>query len=126
MSYFKSRITSRDYIPSLSVCTELLVAKKLIDRLGRDRVEIYPKIETGFSDVLVRLGKRTVYLEVGNLGESLPEKKIRRILEATAKHLGNRLKDRCYFSLRIDTAELVLTEKDVSMKRSPNKKSLRK
>jgi len=105
---FRSRITREDYIQSFSACTELLVAKRLTDRVGKDHVKFFPKIKTGVSDILVELENKVVYLEVGNLGESLPEKKIQKILNESAKHLGTKIRGNCYFSVTVDTSELVL------------------
>jgi hypothetical protein len=105
----ESRITNSDRIPSYSVCLELLVAKRLVDTVGNSKVELFPKIESGFSDILVELKDKVVYVEVGVLGESLPERKIQKILDETAEHLGTKLLDRCYFSATIDTAELAFS-----------------
>jgi len=111
LNYLKSRLCSDDYYESLSVYSELVIAKRLADKFGKDKVEIYPRLSTGkISDILVKLEAKNVYLEVGNLGESLPEKKIQEIVDEAAKYLGKKLKNSCYFRVTIDTAELVFDQ----------------
>lgn len=113
INYLKNRLCDDDYCSSLTPYTELTYAKWLADRLGKDKVEIYPKLLTGkYSDILVKSDVKNVYLEVGNLGRSLPEEKIQRILDAAAKHLGSKLKDSCYFRVEIDTAELLVLDSE--------------
>jgi len=111
LNHLKSRLCSDNYYTSLSAYTELVIAKWLASKFGKDKVEIYPRLSTGkFSDILVKLGAKKVYLEVGNLGESLPEKKIQRIVDEAAKYLGKKLKKLCYLKVIIDTAELAFDE----------------
>jgi len=107
---FKGRLRSDDFYQSLTAYTELVIAKRFADRLGKDNVAIYPKLPTGgFSDVLVKLGTRDVYIEVGNLAESEPEKKIQKILNECAKYLASKSPDSNYLLvLEIDTAEFVV------------------
>jgi len=107
LNEFRSRITSDDYMQSLTIYTELETAKRLADRLGKEKVKIFPEIANGFSDILVGLDGKVVYIEVGNLGTSLPEQKIQEILDKVAEHLGKKVKNQCYFSVSIDTAQLV-------------------
>lgn len=107
LTKFRSRLASEDVIQSLSVVTELDVASKMVERLGRDNVKLYPKLASGgFSDICAKVNNKSVFLEVGNLAESLPERKIQQIIDASAKHLGKKLTTQCYLQLRIDTAEL--------------------
>ena len=107
LAHLKSRLSSDDYYQSLSAFTELIVAKRLVDRLGRENVELYPRLKSGgFSDVVVKVNGKEVYLEVGNLGKSLPENKIQRIIDASAKHLGEQIDTPCYLQVEINTAEL--------------------
>lgn len=112
LNNFKSRLASEEYIQSLSVVTELEVASKMVERLGRHNVELYPQLESGgFSDIYVKVNKKSVYLEVGNLGESLPQSKIQQIIDASAKHLGEKIgTQKDYLQLIIDTAELVFDD----------------
>jgi len=110
LNFFKSRLTSEDYIQSLSVATELEVAYNLAQRVGIENVELYPNLEDGISDVSVKINNKMIFLEIGNLGESLPEKKIQQILNASAKYLGQKITDQCYLHLTVDTAELVFDE----------------
>lgn len=119
----KSRLCSDDYIHSISIFTELIIAKWLVDKLGKDKVNIYPKLTLGgFSDILIKLGSKDVYLEIGNLGESLPEKKIKEILNAAAKYLGEKIRTSCYLRIEVDTAELVFDTQG----RIDEKKSIKK
>lgn len=112
-NHFKSRLSDQDYLKSLSIFTELIVAKRLVEKLGRENVELYPQLQNGgFSDILVKIDGKDVYLEVGNLGESLPQSKIQQIIDASAKHLGEKIDAAaCYFQVEIDTAELVFDDK---------------
>lgn len=111
LNSLRNRLCSDDYYQSLSAYSELVIAKRLADKFGKDKVEIYPRLSTGkFSDILVKLETKNVYLEVGNLGESLPEKKIQEIVDEAAKYLGEKLKNPCYFRVTIDTAELVFDQ----------------
>ena len=109
LNNFKLRLASEEHIQSLSVVTELEVASEMVERLGRRNVELYPQLESGgFSDICVKVNEKSVYLEVGNLGESLPQRKIQQIINASAKHLGEKINtQKDYLQLIIDTAELV-------------------
>lgn len=110
LAHFRSRLASEKYIQSLSVVTELEVASKMVERLGKDNVELYPQLASGrFSDICVKVNGKNVFLEVGNLDASLPEKKIQQIVNASARHLGEKISTQCYLQLIIDTAELVFS-----------------
>ncbi len=113
LSSFRSRLASEEYIQSLSAVTELEVASKIVDLIGKENVELYPQLDSGgFSDICVKINGKKVYLEVGNLGESLPESKIQDVVNASAKHLGEKIHTLAYLCLIIDTAELVLDDED--------------
>ena len=108
LSSFKPRLKSGDYFDNLSVITELEVANKLVGEFGKDKVKLYPELGNGkFSDVLVEVNNKKIYLEVGNLSPSRPEKNIQQILKASAKYLAGKIKTTCYMQVRVDTAELV-------------------
>jgi len=49
-------------------------------------------------------------LEIGNLGPSLPELKIQKILDGVAKYLGQKIKKSCYMQIEVDTAEFSLDQ----------------
>jgi len=103
-----ARLTSDDYTTSLSAATELILANQLAKRVGRNIVELYPELRAGKrSDILDRLGKREVYIEVGNLAESAFEKKLQKILDAAAEQLGNKIGKPCLMEVTIDTTKLV-------------------
>lgn len=107
---FKSKFCSDSYYTSLSPYTELILAKILTERenIGKDNIELYPKLKGGgFSDVLAKVKGRSIYIEIGNLTESKPEEKIQQILDASAKHIGEKLGINCYFHIEVDTAEFV-------------------
>jgi hypothetical protein len=106
----RSRLCDDNYDRSFSLVTEITIAKRFIDKFGKDRVKVYPKLATRrFSDVLVSVNSKQVYMEIGNLGVSLPEEKISRILNAAARYLGSKLEKRPhFFLLNLDTARFVL------------------
>ena len=109
INHFRSRLCSDDYCTSLSPYTEVVVAKRLAEKFGRDKVDLYPPLSIGgFSDVILNLSDKEVYIEVGNLGQSCPESKIQKIIDVAASHLGNKLKNSCYMKVEIDSAELAL------------------
>ncbi|MHA2053529.1 MAG: hypothetical protein ACW99F_08030 [Candidatus Hodarchaeales archaeon] len=112
LNYFKSRLSSEDNIQSASVVTELLIAYYMIERLGKENVELFPELDSGkFSDILVKLNDTNVFFEVGNLGESVPQSKIQRILDAAAEYLGKKIDLDCYLCLHADTAAFVVDRK---------------
>jgi len=123
LNHLRSRLCSDDYYTSFSAYTELIIARRMANRVGTDKIEIYPGLATGKeADVLVNLGAKRIYLEIGNLGESEPEKKIQKIIDAAAKHLGNKLKESWYLMIEIDTTQLVFDkegriDKDESIKK---------
>ena len=55
----------------------------------------------------VTFNKRPIYIEVCNLGESNPEKKINEILKQSAMHLGKQVISNCYLQLTVDTEQFV-------------------
>jgi hypothetical protein len=110
---FKARIASEKFDVSYSAQTELEVAFELVKELGKKNVALYPELQHGrYSDVLVTLEGRRIYIEIGNLSESLPERKVNRILRESAAHLGKQL-DRDYMQIIVDTAEFVFSDKGV-------------
>jgi len=103
-----ARLTSDDYTTSLSAATELILANQLAKRVASNNVKLYPELRSGKrSDILVRLGKKEVYVEVGNLGESAFEKKLQEILDAAAEQLGSKIGKACVIEVTIDTTKLV-------------------
>ncbi|MDH5770783.1 MAG: hypothetical protein OEZ25_05820, partial [Candidatus Bathyarchaeota archaeon] len=112
-NYLRSRLGSEEYVQSLSALTELEVASKMASFIGRNNVELYPKLnDGGFSDVCLRVNDKKIYLEIGNMWKSLPERKIQKITNASAEYLGKKLQiPVAYLCLIIDTAELVVDDK---------------
>lgn len=112
LNEFQSRLCSDKYDDSVSVCTELLTSDYLADRLGKDKIELYPKLQGGGkSDILVKVNDKNIYIEVGNLDDSMPEKKIQKILQDVAEGIGRKLEQlniTCLLLIKIDTSELVL------------------
>lgn len=105
---FRSRLASEDYIQSLSAVTELEVALRIADKFGRENVALFPELSNqGYSDISVNIAGKKTYIEVGNLGPSIPEIKIEQILRASVKHLGEKINKICYLCLIVDTAEFV-------------------
>jgi len=110
LSPFRSRLASEKYIQSLSVVTELEVASEMVEKLGKDNVELYPQLTGGrFSDICVKVNGKNVFIEVGNLDISLPEKKIQEIINASARYLGEKISAQCYLQVNIDTSEFVFS-----------------
>ena len=80
-NYLKSRLASEKYIQSFSAVTELEMASEMVRRFGKENVELYPRLDNKHhSDIRVNVDGKNVFLEVGNLGESLPESKIQKYL----------------------------------------------
>lgn len=105
---FLSKLTSCDYIQSLSAVTELEIAYQMVDKFGKSSVDIFPELSNGkVSDVLLRYDGEEIYFEVGNLGESLPQSKIQEILTSAAKHLGEKTEKMGYIGMFVDTANFV-------------------
>jgi hypothetical protein len=103
---FKSRLASEKFIDSFSAQTELEVAIQMASRLGIENVALFPELSNGGnSDILVKLDSRPIYIEVGNLGASFPQRKIKQILDESAKHLGLQTDSNCYIQVIVDTAE---------------------
>jgi hypothetical protein len=71
----------------------------------------------------VSLGRKKVFLEIGNLSESLPEKKIQEILDKAAYHVGKSLQDSILMLLEVDTAEFLTSdsERHIDVKASSEK-----
>ena len=111
-NYLKSRLASEDYIQSFSAVSELELASEMVRRFGKENVELYPMLDCGgFSDICVKVDSKNVFLEIGNLAESLPDSKIQKILNASAKHLGEKVDELAYLCIIIDTAEIVTDDK---------------
>ena len=107
----KAKMNDDDYDVGMSLFTEVILAKRLKDLYGRSAVEVYPELSNGkFSDVLLQAEGEDIYIEVGNLGNSLPESIIHRILNEGAKYAGERMKGEVYLKLEVDTAKLVFDE----------------
>src|SRR5450759_1365516 len=116
LNNFQSRLCSDEYSDNSSVCVELKIAKHLVDLLGIENIKLYPKLSGGdkSSDILVKVNDKNIYIEVGNLDDSMPEKKIQKILQDVAKDIGRNLEElniTCLLLIKIDTSELVLDNK---------------
>jgi len=104
----KSRMQSDEFDVGLTAYTEFMVAQRLVDAMGKKLVTLYPTLSNDkVSDVLVANEAERVYVEIGNLSESLPEKIIGRILNAGAAHLGPRITENRYFQVEVETANMV-------------------
>lgn len=122
LNKLRSSLCDDDYDTSISPYTELMIAKHLAGRLGNDNVKLYPQLQGGgFSDVLTTLNGKSVYIEIGNLGESKPGTKIQEILDTSAKYLGEQLGTSCYLQVEIDTAEFVFDENILNVEKSISK-----
>jgi hypothetical protein len=104
----KSRIRDDKFDAGLAAYTEFMVAQRLVDSMSRSTVSIYPQLSNGKeSDVLVDDGSERVYVEIGNLSDSLPDKIIERILVSGAAYLGPKVTGNRYFQVEIETANMV-------------------
>ncbi|VVB94618.1 Uncharacterised protein [uncultured archaeon] len=122
LNNLKSSLCNDEYDKSLSPFTELTIAKQLAERIREENVELYPKLQNGrFSDVLITLNGKSVYIEIGNLGEGKPQKKIQSILDASAEYLGQKLGTTCYLEIEIDTAEFVFDGNIMNVEKSISK-----
>src|ERR1700722_9822860 len=85
---FRTRMLSDSFDDGLSLFTELIVAHRLGEALGNESIEIYPQLSNGkISDIGVSIRKNKVFVEIGNLFDSEPERIIHRVLKAGADHL---------------------------------------
>lgn len=111
---FKSRLCSDKYNDSVSVCSELMIAKHLVDIFNIENVELYPRLQGGgLSDIIVKLKDKPIYIEVTNLNDSDPEKRIQTIVQDAANYIGKNLEQQkitCSLQIEIDTAEFILDE----------------
>jgi len=113
LNVLKSRLASEDYIQSLSAATELQTGLKMAEKFGDEKVVLFPRLSRGgYSDISVNVDGRVIYFEIGNLGQSTPETKIKQILQTSATHLGQKVNLTCYICLFVDTAELVFDAKN--------------
>jgi len=103
-----NRITSEDHHDSLSVFTELLIANRMIQRVGISNVQIYPNVGNGNkSDLQILINNTNVNCEITNLATALPEKKIEKIFLEVTKYLEAKISTRSYLlRLHINTYEL--------------------
>jgi hypothetical protein len=107
---FLPRLKSDDYYESISPSSELMLARIMVTRFGKENVELWPDLDNGGeSDVKVKFGRREVYIEVGNLSLSLPEKKIQKILDDSAAKIIETL-DRGYNHLTVVSSEFEFDE----------------
>lgn len=108
---FKSRLCSDKYNDSVSVCSELMIANHLVDIFNIENVKLYPTLQGGgLSDILVKLNDKSVYIEVGNLDDSKPEKRILNIVQGAAECIGKKFEQQhitCFLHIEIDTAEFI-------------------
>lgn len=104
----KSRLTSEKFIDSYSAQTELEVAIQIVSKQGIENVTLFPELSNGAnSDILVKLDSRSIYIEVGNLGASFPQRKIKQILDKSAKHLGQKIGSKYILQVFVDSAEFI-------------------
>jgi hypothetical protein len=118
---FLTRFTSDDYFKSISPSSELLLARRMVDRFGKDDVEIWPGIDSGGeSDLKVNFGGRDVFIEVGNLSHSLPEQKLQSILDASSNQIIKIL-NKGYNVLTVCTSEFVFDKEKIDVDSSISK-----
>lgn len=82
-----------------------MLARIMVTRFGKENIELWPGLDKGGeSDIKVNCGGREVFIEVGNLSFSLPEQKIRRILDESAARIIKTL-DKGYNHLTVVSSE---------------------
>ena len=107
----KKKLCSDDYFDSLTKYTELAYAKWLADKLGAGNVELEPELTTGkISDILAKVNTRTIYIELGNLCESTPERKIQGMLNAAAAHLRTKVRGTLMVHMEINIPEVLVMD----------------
>ncbi len=121
LNHLVSRLTHLDAIQSKSALTELMVAEHFANKPAA-KVSLYPPLRLGgFSDLKVEIDGLPIYLEIGSLGESLPDSLIQNILQTCAAYLGQRIERPCYLRLHIDTAKLVFQGNKIDVEDSLQK-----
>jgi hypothetical protein len=124
----KQRMCSDDFYVSLTQYTELAYARWLAEKIGKDKVEIYPTLTTGkISDILVKMDSKNVYLELGNLSESLPERKIQKVSMQQHHTCGQKLAERFWLLRKLTLLSYSFRMlRTTLMKRRQQAKSVRK
>ena len=104
----KSRVRDDKFDPGLAAYTEFMVAQRLVDTMGKLTVTVYPQLSNGKeSDVLVSDESERVYVEIGNLSDSLPDRIIERVLNSGAAYIGPKVAGNRYFRVEVDTANMM-------------------
>ncbi len=107
----KKKLCSDDYFDGLTKYTEFTYATWLVDKLGVGNVMLEPELTTGkVSDILANVNTRIIYIELGNLSESTPEKKIQRILNAAAAHLRTKVNGTPMVYMEVNIPELLVLD----------------
>jgi hypothetical protein len=118
----KSRIRDDKFDPGLTAYTEFMVAQRLVDVMGRSMISIYPQLSNGKeSDLLVSDGSERVYVEIGNLSDSLPDRIIERILNSGAAYIGPEVTSDRYFQVEVETANMVFDANGIDEQRTVTK-----
>jgi hypothetical protein len=108
---FLPRMLSDSFDEGLSVFTEFMTAHRLSNAFGKANIKIYPQLSNGkVSDIGVSASNGSVFLEIGNLSYSEPQKIIQRVLKAGADHLRPSLIGNRYMQVEIETANFVFDE----------------
>ena len=102
------RITTENPHQSLSVFTELLIANRMIKRIGISNINFHPNVDNeNESDLEVIINGTSINCEITNLATGLAEQKIKQIFSALTEYLGTKINRRKYgFRLHINTFEL--------------------
>ena len=83
----------------------------LADKLGAGNVNLEPELTTGkVSDILAKINTRNVYIELGTLSESTPERKIQGILDAAAAYLRTKVNGTPKVHMEVNIPELLVTD----------------
>lgn len=110
---FKSRITNEHFDESFSAQTEIEAVADMLSIVNGGNLTLYPELEHGrYSDVQLVLDGQTIYIEIGNLSQSLPENKINKILLDCAEHLGKQV-SHSHLQIMVDTAGFKFSDNDV-------------
>jgi len=108
-NYLIGELTSNDYYASSSPYNELLFYSLLDKMFLKKQLELYPKLDEGNkkSDIKLSYNNYKLFIEVGTLNETIPTKKIKKILNNVSKYFGDKIQNGS-FHFEIDSSKLKL------------------
>jgi hypothetical protein len=104
---FRSRVLADNWEESMSALAEGVITRYYSTRLGIEKVEPSPLVETGkLSDLRLKLGEREIFLEITSVGTGLFEQKIEAAFDETCKTLIPMLEGNRFIDIVVDTTKL--------------------